>query len=193
MKLIAFVEGRCKPQPRTTQNVKFLFSNTVDYWRGVDAENLRKSELGELNKKGNPYKPTRYAYRLERLQQINAYREKVFEAVNKSCGGKIPTSNLFFFYLFHTPKNLSKKKTALLVWQPHLIRPDTSNITKAIEDCLYKNDSMVTAVAYYKLYIPREHPEGLMILEDKEIHDFVISTGIEIFSSIKPLVNFEIK
>jgi len=188
MKLIAFVEGRCRPQPRVTSNVKFLFSNTVEYWAKVDSENERKSLIGMLNKKGNPYKPTRYAYRLARLQQINAYREKVFEEVNNACKGNIPTQNLFFFYLFHTPKNLSKKKTALLIWQPHLIRPDTSNINKGIEDALYKNDSMVTSVAYYKMYVPKDIPEGLMILHDEEVHQFVIDSAIEILSDKFKLV-----
>lgn len=44
MRVVAFIEGRPKPQPRVTQNVKFLFSNTVQHWAKVDAENLEKSK-----------------------------------------------------------------------------------------------------------------------------------------------------
>jgi len=184
MKLIAFIEGRCKPQPRTTQNVKFLFSNTVEYWQKIDESNAEKAVLGMLNKKGNPYKPTRYAYRLQRLQAINEYRERVFETVNKACHGNIPSQNLFFFFLFNPPKNLSRKKANLLHWQPHLLRPDATNISRAIDDALYKEDSILTSIAYYKMYVPREYREGVMILQDREIHDFVIATGIETFKNL---------
>ena len=178
MKLIAFIEGRCKPQPRSTQNVKFLFSNTVEYWQKVDESNAEKAALGMLNKKGNPFKPTRYAYRLQRLQAINEYRNRVFDTVNNACNGKIPSQNLFFFFLFHPPKNLSKKKANLLHWQPHLLRPDATNISRAIDDALYKEDSVLTSIGYYKMYVPREFPEGVLILQDQEIHQFVIDTAI---------------
>lgn len=179
MKLIAFIEGKVKPQPRTTQNVKFLFRETVDYWRKVDAQNAEKAKLGMINKRGKPYKETRYAYRLERMQKTNEYRENFFEVVNSACKGKIPTQNLFFFYLFHVPKNLSKKKELALVWTPHLLRPDVKNTYTLSEDALYKEDSMLTGIALYKMYVPRDTPAGVLILQDDEIHNFIIETAIE--------------
>jgi Holliday junction resolvase RusA-like endonuclease len=150
----------------------------------ADADNARKSLLGMINKKGLPYKPTRYAYRLERMQKMNQYRNMVYEAVNKATNGKIPTQNLFFFYLFHSPKTWSKKKTKAHEWQFHVFKPDYSNLLKGIEDCLYKKDSECNAVSHYKLYVPKECKEGLLILHDEEIHRYIIDIAIESF--IKP-------
>jgi Holliday junction resolvase RusA-like endonuclease len=181
MKYIAFVEGRVKPQPRTTQKVKFLFGKSVKDWQVVDEMNLIKSRKGMLNKLGKPVKATRYAYRLERMLLMNEYRDKVFDAVNRACNGNIPDKNLFIFYLFHSPKTWSKKKTKLHEWQFHTYKPDYSNLLKGIEDCLYKQDSSCNAVANYKLYVPKEYKEGLLILQDEEIHRFVIDTAIDAF------------
>src|ERR1700690_3583280 len=127
MKMIAFVEGRVKPQPRSTQKVKFLFSKPIEHWVKTDADNLMKSKLGMLNKKNNPYVPTRYAYRRGRLDVINSYRENVFNCVHKATNGKIPSQNLFFFYLFQCPKTWSKKKKKAHEWQFHVFKPDYSN------------------------------------------------------------------
>ena len=187
MKYIAFVEGRVKPQPRTTQTTKFLFGKTVNQWKAVDEMNLIKSRKEMLNKLGKPYKPTRYAYRLERMLLMNEYRDKVFNAVSKACNGNIPSQNLFFFYLFHTPKTWSKKKSRLHEWQFHVFKPDYSNLLKGVEDCLYKQDSACNAVANYKLYVPKEYKEGLLILQDEEIHRFVIDTAVNGFIKKKDL------
>lgn len=181
MKLIAFVEGRPKPQPRVTQNVKFLFSKQVSDWAIIDAENTKKAALGLLNKKGKPFKPTRYAYRLERLQNINEYRRNVFDTVSAACGKDIPFQFLFFFYLFHAPKTWSRKKKKAHEWQFHVFKPDYTNLLKGVEDSLYDNDSACNAVAHYKLYVPEEYKTGLLILHDEEIHKYVIETAIEAF------------
>jgi hypothetical protein len=184
MKLIAFVEGRPKPQPRTTQKVKFLFSKSVEDWVKTDAENSRKALLGMINKKGNPFKATRYAYRLERFQLIAQYRERVYQAVYKATNGKIPTQNLFIFYLFHSPKTWSKKKAKAHEWQFHILKPDYKNLLTAVEDCLYEKDSECNAVSHYKLYVPKDYKEGLLLLHDEEIHRYIIDIAIESF--IKP-------
>jgi Holliday junction resolvase RusA-like endonuclease len=181
MKLIAFVQGRPKPQPRVTQNVKFLFGRPVEHWMHVDAENAKKAAMGLLNKKGKPFKATRYAYRLERLQKINEYRRKVFDTVTAACGKDIPYQFLFFFYLFHSPKTWSKKKERAHEWQFHTFKPDYTNLLKGVEDSLYDNDSACNAVAHYKLYVPKEYPEGLLILHDEEIHKYVMETAIDGF------------
>jgi Holliday junction resolvase RusA-like endonuclease len=181
MKYIAFVEGKPKPQPRVTNNVAFLFSHDVEYWDKIDAENLIKSRNGVINKKGKPVKATRYAYRLQRLQSINEYRRRVNEAVSESCNGNIPTQNLFWFYLFHTPKSWSKKKSKSVEWNFHIFKPDYSNLLKGVEDCLYQQDSVCNAVAHYKLYVPKEYKQGLLILQDEEIHRFIMDTAIDAF------------
>ncbi len=179
MKVIAFIEGRPKPQPRVTQKVKFLFGHTVEYWMKVDADNAIKAKNSDINKKGKPYKETRYAYRLKRLQSINEYRQMVKEVVQNNVKGEIPYKNLFFVFLLHPPKATSKKKAAALEWTLHEKKPDYTNLQKGIEDALYKNDSKCNAVAIYKLYAPKSVPEGLLIMENEEIHRFIIDSAIE--------------
>jgi Holliday junction resolvase RusA-like endonuclease len=179
MKLIAFIPGRARPQPRVTQKVKFLFSHQVEHWMKVDAENAQKAALGLLNKKGKPVKPTRFAYRLQRLQKINQYRELVWSTVNKACNGKIPHQNLFFIFTFHIPKSWRKKQREGKLWGMHSVRPDSSNLHKGCEDALWDNDGKCNAYAIYKIYVPKEYEEGLLILHDEEIHRFVIDTAIE--------------
>jgi len=184
MKVVSFIEGRPKPQPRITQRTKFLFTHTVEYWEKVDADNLKKSELCMLNRKGNPVKPTRYAYRLQRLTAINDYRAKVYSEVNKATNGDIPYQNLFFFFFFHSPKSWSKKKYKQWVWKLHEMKPDYTNLIKGVEDALYEDDGKCNAVANYKMYVPHEYPEGLLIMHDEEIHRFVIDAAISEFSSL---------
>lgn len=49
------------------------------------------------------------------------------------------------------PKSWSKKKRAEMLGQPHRSRPDVSNILKAVEDSLWKEeDSMIWSVACTK-------------------------------------------
>ena len=186
MKVIAFVEGKPQPQPRTTQKVKFLFSSPIEHWIKVDKENTEKAALGMLNKKGNPYKQTRYAYRLQRMLNINEYRRGVLETVTKYCGGKkIPTQFLFMFYLFHTPKTWSKKKALSMEWQFHVVKPDYKNLLTGVEDSLYEQDSYCNAVAHYKVYVPKEYKQGLLILENEEIHRYIMDAAFDIFKGLK--------
>ncbi len=187
MKLVAFVPGRPRPQPRVTQKVKFLFSQSVDHWTKVDAENARKEALGLINKKGNPVKATRFAYRLERLQKINEYRDLVYTTVKTACNGQIPYQNLFFLFLFHIPKTWRKKQREGALWGLHVVRPDATNLIKGVEDALFDNDGKCNAMGIYKIYVPKEYEEGLLILHDEEIHRFVIDTAIEQY--IKPLAS----
>jgi Holliday junction resolvase RusA-like endonuclease len=116
---------------------------------------------------------------LERLQKINEYRKNVFETVSKACNGVIPTQFLFFFYLFHSPKTCTKKKAKAREWQFHEFKPDYTNLLKGVEDALYENDSMCNAVSHYKLYVPKEYKEGLLILQDEEIHRYVMEIAID--------------
>lgn len=179
MKVIAFIEGRPKPQPRVTQKTKFLFQHSVEYWQRVDEENGRKAKLGMLNKKGKPYKETRYAYRLKRLQSINEYRAKVKKRVMDACDGEIPYKNMFFVFLLHPPQATSRKKWKQLEWSLHEKKPDYSNLIKGVEDAIYEQDNKCNAVAIYKLYAPKTVPEGLLIMENEEIHKFVIDSAVE--------------
>lgn len=191
MKVIAFIEGRPKPQPRTTQRSKFLFSKTVEEWQKVDNENDIKALHGTINKKGNVVTATRYAYRLARLQAINEYRSKIFENVGKACNdgiftgtdANIPKKYLFIFYLFHSPKTWSKKKAKSVEWQMHSFKPDWKNCYTAVEDALYTQDSDVNAIANYKLYVPHSVKEGVLIMQNQEVHQFAIDAAIEFLKS----------
>ena len=135
-----------------------------------------------MNKKGNPYKETRYAYRLERLQAINAYRQNIYDVVCRACnngewfddGRNIPKQNIFAFYLFKIPSRYSKKKREGMAWTIHEFKPDTKNIWSAWEDALYKSDSECSHVAHYKLYIPDGYKEGILLLHDEEIHNYIV-------------------
>lgn len=180
MKLIAFVEGRPKPLPRTTVRSKFLFSKSVEQWAIEDAKNAERAALGMINKKGNPYKPTRYAYRLSRLQKSNEFRDKIKQAVLANYGPMPPTQDLFVFFMFKTPKSWSKKKAKAHEFKPHLIRPDVSNTYKLLEDSLYEEDSMITNIALYKMYVPVGYKEGIYIFQDADIHNYIIEIAKEL-------------
>ena len=193
MKVIAFIEGRPKPQPRTTQRSKFLFSKTVEEWQKIDDENAIKAVHGFINKKGKAVIATRYAYRLNRLQSINEWRRKVFETVGAACNGgiftgtdaNIPKHFLFIFYLFHSPKTWSKKKAKSVEWQMHSFKPDWKNCYTAVEDAMYTQDSDVNAISNYKLYVPHSIKEGVLIMQNEEVHRFVIDSAIEHLISMK--------
>lgn len=187
MKVIAFIEGRALPQPRTTQRSKFLFSRTVEEWAKVDEDNSIKATHGAVNKKGKPFKATRYAYRLNRLLLINEWRKKIFETVAMACNdgvftgsdANIPKNYLFFFYLFHTPKTWSKKKAKSVEWQFHTFKPDWKNCYTAAEDAIYEQDSDVNAIANYKIYVPHNIKQGILIMQNEEVHRFALDAARE--------------
>jgi Holliday junction resolvase RusA-like endonuclease len=186
MKVIAFIEGRPQPQPRTTQKVRFLFGSPLEHWVKVDKANAEKAALGLLNRNGKPFKATRYAYRLERMMKINEYRRKVRETVISYCKEKeIPTQFLFMFYLFHTPKTWSKKKAASVEWQFHVFKPDYKNLLTGIEDSLYEQDSYCNAVSHYKIYVPKEYKQGVLILQNEEIHRYIMDAAFDIFKELE--------
>jgi Holliday junction resolvase RusA-like endonuclease len=89
------------------------------------------------------------------------------------------------FYLFHTPKTWSKKKARLHEWKFHIVKPDYKNLLTAVEDSLYKEDSVCNAVAHYKLYVPKDYKEGLLILENEEVHQFAINAAIEALKDLR--------
>ena len=190
MKLIAFIEGRPKPQPRVTQGVKFLFSKSVEQWAAIDADNAIKAAHGLLNKKGNPYKETRYSYRLARLQAINEYRANVYDVVCRACNNgvwvenceKIPKQNLFFFFMFHCPTRWKKQRRIDELWKPHEFKPDTKNLYTAVEDAMYKSDSECSNTATYKIYVPDTYKEGTLILHNEEIHQYIIDFAKQILT-----------
>ena len=111
----------------------------------------------------------------------------VFETVCINCNNglftgtdtNIPKKFLFIYYLFHTPKSWSKKKAKAAEWQLHEFKPDWKNLYTAVEDALYKEDSNVNAIANYKFYVPKDIPEGVLIMQNEEVHRFAIDSAID--------------
>lgn len=175
MRKLAFIEGKNVPQSRSTQNVRFLFAHDVEYWQKIDEENAKKAEKGLLNRNMKPFKATRYAYRLARLQKLNSWRARVYAEVLSSCEQSIPTTGLYFFYLFKTPKSWSNKKKKEHYYKPHENKPDLDNLHKGVLDCLYENDSMVHTIFAHKMWIPETQEEGLLILQDEDFMEDVLT------------------
>lgn len=64
---------------------------------------------------------------------------------------------LSVLFLFGPPASLSKKKKAALIEQPHVYRPDISNLVKFVEDVLQDaliiyDDCQITQIKAQKLY-----------------------------------------
>lgn len=56
------------------------------------------------------------------------------------------------------PASWSKKKRADMLHKPHRQRPDSSNILKAVEDALWKDeDSMIWSVSLEKMWGEKNH------------------------------------
>lgn len=187
MKLIAFIQGKPMPAVRVTQNVRFLFSKTVEEWQAVDDSNAKKAEQGLLNRKDKPYKATRYAYKLARLEKINSWRQDIYNTVFKSTDGNIPRNGMMFFFLIRVSPSWTKKKKKAHEWQPHENKPDIDNQLKLVYDALYKDDSMIHTTFATKLYVPQDYPEGVVILQDEKFMSSVVSEILEEF--IKPSHN----
>jgi len=56
---------------------------------------------------------------------------------------ELPESGAQIIFHLPMPKSWSKKKRAAMLGKPHQQRPDISNLLKAIEDALYRDDSTI--------------------------------------------------
>jgi len=55
----------------------------------------------------------------------------------------LPESGATIIFYLPMPKSWSKKKKAKMLGTPHQSRPDISNLLKALEDCIYTDDSVI--------------------------------------------------
>ena len=75
---------------------------------------------------------------------------------------------LCLVFIMPMPQSWSKKKKALNNGLPHKSRPDLSNLVKAFEDALYKEDSMIhTYGAMRKIW----GEEGAILINTLAIED----------------------
>ena len=54
-----------------------------------------------------------------------------------------PASGADITFVIPMPKSWSNKEKIKMDGQPHIHKPDLSNLLKALEDAVYKNDSMI--------------------------------------------------
>jgi hypothetical protein len=69
-------------------------------------------------------------------------------------------------------------------WQFHVVKPDYKNLLTGVEDSLYEQDSYCNAVAHYKMYVPKEYKQGLLILESEEVHRYIMEMAFDIFKEM---------
>ena len=60
---------------------------------------------------------------------------------------KLPESGSRISFFIPMPKSWSSRKKEDYYGEPHQSRPDLSNLLKALEDCLYKEDSHIWSYA----------------------------------------------
>lgn len=67
-----------------------------------------------------------------------AYKEEI-----KLKNVLLPTSGAKVIFYIQMPKSWTKKKKIEMDQQPHLQKPDLSNLIKALEDAVYTQDSVI--------------------------------------------------
>lgn len=106
---------------RTTQRDRWLF-------RIEDAELKEKYPDQHVRK-----------LRIERYQQY----KRDLRAEAERIGFDMPTDGAWIKFFLPMPRRWSKKKKARMEMEPHQSRPDASNLHKAFEDGLKKEDMMI--------------------------------------------------
>ena len=64
----------------------------------------------------------------------------------------LPCFGAHVTFILPMPKSWSGKKKALLDGKPHMIRPDLSNMIKALEDSVYKEDAVIYDIHIKKVW-----------------------------------------
>lgn len=107
----------------------------------LDTSSLRKYTFGL-----NPFPKPRMTKRSSIISGVaNAYwgyKDALTGRAKKlgfdGAGGVLKSK-----FIVPMPKSWSKKKKSEFEGKPHMQRPDLSNFLKALEDCLYKEDSII--------------------------------------------------
>lgn len=61
----------------------------------------------------------------------------------KRLGLSVPKCGAHLIFIMPMPKSWSKKKRAAMKNQPHELKPDFDNLTKAVFDAIYDEDSLI--------------------------------------------------
>lgn len=75
---------------------------------------------------------------------------------------QVPPADSHITYIIPMPKSWSQKKRALMDGKPHQQKPDVDNLTKALLDALFDDDSHIWDVRTSKLW----GEVGHIIIED---------------------------
>ncbi len=84
--------------------------------------------------------------RKRRLEKYNKYRLDLFDMAKKA-GFQLPSMGWSLYFYMPMPARWSKKKKEELHGQPHLKKPDQSNLLKAFEDALSIMDEQVAQMS----------------------------------------------
>lgn len=63
------------------------------------------------------------------------------------------------------PKTTSRKRRSAEAGTPHLVKPDASNLLKAVEDALFLHDQAIWSVAAQKYYDDGDGPRTEIVIE----------------------------
>ncbi len=77
----------------------------------------------------------------------------------------LPCFGAHVTFILPMPESWSKKKRAAMDGKPHMIRPDLSNLVKAIEDAIYREDSVIYDLWATKIW----GKEGKIIIADLKL------------------------
>jgi len=84
-----------------------------------------------------------------------------FKDTCKAQGLAVPESDSHLIFILPMPKSWSKKKKLLMDGKAHQSKPDIDNITKAVLDAVYKDDSKVWDLRTTKLW----GVEGMIVVK----------------------------
>jgi len=99
-------------------------------------------------------------------------RYRAFCDTVRLLGARLPRAYKITF-LIPMPESWSEKKKSELVGKPHCQKPDASNLTKATEDALVKDDSVLWRIAADKLW---SYSPAIVIQKiDPSIHPSIIA------------------
>lgn len=77
----------------------------------------------------------------------------------RAAGCTIPESGAHVIFHVGMPKSWSKKKKREMLGQPHQQRPDWDNFSKALQDAVMKEDSVVWNIQVTKLWAEQGYIE----------------------------------
>ena len=80
--------------------------------------------------------------RKKQLERYNLYKEALRTEAAR-VGFEMPISNAWIKFYMPVPASWSKKKKARMNFEPKKSMPDLSNLIKAMEDSLLKQDNII--------------------------------------------------